>query len=186
MIQERSSSTRRAMFKEIQLRTEEKALQLLLDMPIRWSSTFVMLDRAESKKTHVNTFVYELGVKESDLRKRTKIDALMLSPDEWIRVRLFTDLLAHADRAQQAFSSDAGPSLHYALPALEGLHKAWLSRSEKVKYIDFTDALSAGVEKINEYYEKTADSDAYIFAMCMLSLNFYNDIYHVVTFSAGP
>jgi hypothetical protein len=52
-----------------------------------------------------------------------------------------------------------------ALPALEALHKAWNSRSQKPKYEDFWNALDAATAKISEYYEKTADSDAFIFAM---------------------
>ena len=32
--------------------------------------------------------------------------------------------------------------------------------------MDFWDALEAGAAKINEYYEKTAESDAYTFSMC--------------------
>jgi hypothetical protein len=71
----------------------------------------------------------------------------------------------HADNAQQAFSSDQGPSLHLALPALEVLHKAWTKRAARIKYGDFVPALNAGLAKIEEYYDRTAQSDAYTFAM---------------------
>ena len=53
-----------------------------------------------------------------------------------------------------------------AIPALEALHRAWSSRSTKPKYAEFKDALDTAVEKIEEYYDKTADSDAYTFVMC--------------------
>jgi hypothetical protein len=68
--------------------------------------------------------------------------------------------------AQQAFSSDQGSTLHLAIPALETLHKAWSSRSERVKYQYFAPALRAAANKLDEYYEKTTDSPAYIMAMC--------------------
>jgi hypothetical protein len=71
----------------------------------------------------------------------------------------------HADNAQHAFSSDRGTTLHLALPALEALHKAWSTRLTRAKYQDFVPALEAGLEKITEYYERTADSDAYTFVM---------------------
>jgi hypothetical protein len=46
--QERSSAKRKQMFKDIQQRDGvELPKQLLLDMPVQWSSTYVMLDRAE-------------------------------------------------------------------------------------------------------------------------------------------
>jgi hypothetical protein len=61
----------------------------------------------------------------------------------------------HADNAQQAFSTDQGPTLHLALPALEALWKAWSTRRDREKYADFQDGL-IGVAKISGYYEKSA------------------------------
>ena len=72
--------------------------------------------------------------------------------------------------AQQAFSSDQGSTLHLAIPALETLHKAWSSRSERMKYRYFAPALKAAANKLDEYYEKTTDSPAYIMAMCSFPL----------------
>lgn len=96
-VKERSSAQRKQLFKDIQSRPPNPSpavSQLLLDMPVRWSSTYVMLDRAEKKRPYIDTFVYELGLRESNLTKRAKIDALKLSNDEWDRVKLFTSLLA--------------------------------------------------------------------------------------------
>jgi hypothetical protein len=59
------------------------------------------------------------------------------------------------------------PTLFNAIPAIETLHAAWASRAEKNKYRSFKDALNAATAKLNSYYEKTADSDAHILAMCM-------------------
>ena len=72
-----------------------------------------------------------------------------------------------ANNAQQAFSSDQVSTLHLAIPALEALHKAWLSRSEGLKYNRFAPALKAAYTRIDEYYEKTTESPAYILAMSM-------------------
>jgi hypothetical protein len=74
-------------------------------------------------------------------------------------------LIKHADIAQQAFSAEAAPSLHNALPAVEALYAAWNKRSTKNKYKPFEAALDAGAKKLNEYYTKTAESDAHILAM---------------------
>lgn len=76
----------------------------------------------------------------------------------------------HADNAQQAFSSDQVSTLHLAIPALEALHRAWLSRAEGLKYNRFAPALKAAYTKIDEYYEKTTESPAYILAMSTSSL----------------
>ena len=71
----------------------------------------------------------------------------------------------HADNTQQVFSSDQSASLHLALPALEALHKAWTTRLSRGKYKDFRPALQAGLTKVEEYYDRTAESDTYTFVM---------------------
>ncbi|KAF8230568.1 hypothetical protein L208DRAFT_1214034, partial [Tricholoma matsutake] len=143
-----SSAKRKQRFADIQTQGGLKTThQLLLDMAF------------------IDTFVYEIGQEEKDLSKCKKIDDLFLTDAEWECVGLFNDLLAHADNAQQAFLSDKGSTLHLALPALKALHKAWTKRAERVKYIDFVPALNAGLVKIMEYYDCTADSDVYTFAM---------------------
>ncbi|KIK79119.1 hypothetical protein PAXRUDRAFT_162147 [Paxillus rubicundulus Ve08.2h10] len=87
--------------------------------------------------------------------------------NEWMCTGLFASLLVHADNAQQSFSSDSGPSLYLALPALEALHKALGSHSEQSKYEVFHTGLVAAVGKIHEYYEQTSDSDAYTMVMLL-------------------
>ena len=77
-----------------------------------------------------------------------------------------THVTQHTDNAQHAFSPDHGTALHLALPALEGLHKAWSRRLMRAKYRHFVPALKAGLGKIEEYYERNPDSDASIFPMC--------------------
>lgn len=50
-VQERSSSQRKQHFKDIQIRDEVQIpKQLILDMKIRWGSTYAMLNRAETLK----------------------------------------------------------------------------------------------------------------------------------------
>lgn len=133
---------------------------------------------------HVDQFVADMARTEKDRSKRQKLDDLQLSSDEWDRVKRCLDLLAvrltsffisahmlnspsqHADHAQQGFSSEEGPSLHLALPALEAIQHAWIKRASRSKYQEFTPALEAGCEKVKEYFEKTADSEVYTFALC--------------------
>ncbi|KAF9235592.1 hypothetical protein BU15DRAFT_77821 [Melanogaster broomeanus] len=105
--------------------------------------------------------VAEKKKKADSIVKRKKIDELKLTEEEWGWVKLFTSLLAHADNAQQSFSSDKGPTLQHALPALEALHKAWSKHAEAARYEPFQEGLTAATDKIVDYYERTADSDAY-------------------------
>ncbi len=67
-----------------------------------------------------------------------------------------------------------------ALPALEALHKAWSTRYSRTQYADFQDGLNAGIDKIVDYYDRSADSDAYIMAMCMIYSTNDSDIYSLL------
>ena len=125
--QERSSAKRKELFRTVQVEkaadkiktgtskpdeTIEQVKQLILDMPIRWSSTHGMLYRAVTLREvcfylflllicfddvnlfkAVDTFVSYMAREEPDRAKRAKLDALQLSNDEWQRVQLFLSLL---------------------------------------------------------------------------------------------
>ncbi|KAJ6553064.1 hypothetical protein B0H19DRAFT_157702 [Mycena capillaripes] len=96
-----------------------------------------------------------------------KIRGLKLTPEEWARVDKFTGLLAHAEKAQQAFSSGTIPSLHRAIPALEALHSAWSKRALLPEYNHYAPALNKAAEKIDEYYQKTSRSTVQVMAMVL-------------------
>jgi hypothetical protein len=109
-LQERSSSKRKEMWKTIQMKANDiRPVQLILDMKVRWSSTYLMLDRAERKKDVrskysvmtiiyfsqcVDVFVDELRWEEQDSAKRDKIRELKLTSEEWARVNTFLGLLS--------------------------------------------------------------------------------------------
>ncbi|KAJ7330883.1 hypothetical protein DFH08DRAFT_814973 [Mycena albidolilacea] len=136
-VKERSSSKRKQLFCEIQLRRSPVAAakQMILDMK------------------DVDTFAFEIPQEESG-EKREKLEALRLKSDEWARVDLFPNLIACTEEAQHAFSSDLRSTLHLTIPALEKLHAQWKLASEEAKYSVFWPALEAAMEKVDEYYQK--------------------------------
>ena len=79
-------------------------------------------------------------------------------------------LQQHADDAQQAFSAATIPTLQHALPALEKLYTSWDKAATKIRYRTFVPALTAGMAKLNTYYQRSAESDAHIMAMGKTSL----------------
>lgn len=92
--QQRSSAKCTEKFKDLQCAEDiANALVLLLDMKVRWSSTYIMLRRALSLKGFVNDFVYVLSWEETNKEKRRKIDGLELLENEWQEVALFCELL---------------------------------------------------------------------------------------------
>ncbi|KAF8422828.1 hypothetical protein L210DRAFT_989776 [Boletus edulis BED1] len=66
--QEHSSAKWKELFQQVQLQDKpnhpscKQPLQLLLDMPIRWSSTYVMLECSDTLKEDVDTFIWVLVV----------------------------------------------------------------------------------------------------------------------------
>ncbi|KIK75912.1 hypothetical protein PAXRUDRAFT_171268, partial [Paxillus rubicundulus Ve08.2h10] len=92
---------------------------------------------------------------------------LMLTEGEWKRVKLFASLVTHADDARQSFSSDKGCTLQHALTALEALHKAWTIHPDYERYIELSNGLDAATDKLAEYYNCTADSDAYTLSILL-------------------
>jgi hypothetical protein len=99
------------MWKTVQSKAgNPRPVQLLLDMKVRWSSTYLMLDRAERNKAvstsefincwysfffqSVDIFVDELRWEETDSSKREKLRSLKLDNDEWQRVNMFLGLLS--------------------------------------------------------------------------------------------
>ncbi|KAJ7809562.1 ribonuclease H-like domain-containing protein, partial [Mycena olivaceomarginata] len=179
-VKERSSSKRKELFKTIQTRSQADpaviAKQMVLDMKVRWSSTFAMLKRGyqlrkattldELFAQEVNKFVFEISQEESG-EKSKKLAALRLEEEEWERVELFVHILKSAEKAQHAFSADMRSTLHLAIPALEQLHTTWSKRATTAKYARFWSALNEALEKVNEYYEKTSTSNVYTFAMVL-------------------
>jgi hypothetical protein len=116
----------------IQIKMNDRVvLQLILDMKVRWSSTYLMLDRAERKKQvhhnskakiviyhlfsqSVDAFVDELRWEEQDSSKRDKIRELKLTTEEWARVNIFLDLLSVC----LSLSSTYNSLMYFSMPIM--------------------------------------------------------------------
>ncbi|KAG6871518.1 hypothetical protein C0992_010789, partial [Termitomyces sp. T32_za158] len=92
-VKERSSAKRKQLFFNLQKKAGLHPRQLLGDMPIRWSSTYVMLDRAEKLKEFIEPFLHTIAGDEKDRKKRLKLSNLIPTKKEWDRVSLFLKLL---------------------------------------------------------------------------------------------
>ncbi|KAJ7105653.1 ribonuclease H-like domain-containing protein, partial [Mycena epipterygia] len=139
--------------------------QMVLDMKVRWSSTYAMFDCGYNLRADVDKFVFEIAMDETG-EKCKKLVELQLTEAEWSRVNLFLDLL-FAEHSQHQFSSDLKSTLHLALSALEALHNGWTQCTADLKYSHFKDALKQALEKVDEYYQKPSNSDAYMLAMVL-------------------
>lgn len=130
----------------------------------------------------MDSFIFDISYEEKDRDKRDKLSALQLTEAEWDRIDLFQNVLQmttsscfalrqlitcgqSAQNAQHAFSADLRSTLHLAIPALEKLHAEWTAKSAQPKYSVFHDALGEALSKVDEYYQKTSNSNSYMFAM---------------------
>lgn len=80
-------------------------------------------------------------------------------------ITTLTPNLQHADNAQHTFLTASRPTLYTVLPALEKLYIGWEKASKKPRYKAFVPALTAGLAKLDECYQRTGTSDAHIMAM---------------------
>ncbi|KAJ6609809.1 ribonuclease H-like domain-containing protein, partial [Mycena sp. CBHHK59/15] len=64
-------------------------------------------------------------------------------------------------------STSVKSTLHLTLPALETLHAHWTKCAADPLYSDFAATLQQALEKVDEYYQKTSNSNTYMFAMVL-------------------
>ncbi|KAF8144961.1 ribonuclease H-like domain-containing protein, partial [Mycena galopus ATCC 62051] len=130
-------------------------------------SVFLFQLQALTFNQAVDQFVSAIAASERDREKSDKLETLQLSADEWTRIDLFLNVLQSAQDAQHQFSSDLRSTLHLAIPALEKLHAEWTSKGSREKYLPFHEAIEAALMKVDEYYQKTGNSNSYVLAMVL-------------------
>ena len=72
------------------------------------------------------------------------------------------------DCYHQMCSSNRSPTLHQVIPVLETLCSRWERRLEDPEFDIFHDTIRLGLEKLNKYYKRLDNTDAYILAMHLL------------------
>ena len=94
--------------------------------------------------------------------------------------RCLTDLWQHTDNAQQAFLVALIPMLQDALPSLKKLYASWEKAASTMHFKTFVPAITAGMDKLNTYYQHSAESDAHLMAIGSVffstSLTFTNSL----------
>ncbi|KIJ23090.1 hypothetical protein M422DRAFT_81167, partial [Sphaerobolus stellatus SS14] len=177
-VKARSSSQRKELFLRIQSEGSSSQPQtpvvaqrpqpcmLPVDMVVRWSSTFMLAHTGLSLKDSIQYFVFQMSTAEKDETKRKKLRELLLSDREWANLKEFHDILMISDNAQQAFSSETYPTLSMGIPALEAMHAGYTRKRRKVS-ASLHEAVVAALSKIEDYYDKTSCSDAYLVSMAV-------------------
>ncbi|KAF8335507.1 hypothetical protein F5887DRAFT_890288, partial [Amanita rubescens] len=97
--------------------------------------------------------------------------AFALSADDWHRIADARDILADANRVQQAFSSESKATLWQALPLIEDLQTRWEKKRDGStgfeRFSVYRPAIQDGLDKLKKYYVKFDEKPAYILALIL-------------------
>ncbi|KAJ7794391.1 hypothetical protein B0H14DRAFT_3557446 [Mycena olivaceomarginata] len=168
-VKERSSSKRKELFKTIQTRSQADpaviAKQMVLDMKVRWSSTFAMLKRGYQLRKASSRFTRGKQICFRNLSRSSRLYGWKKrNGNAWnclftySRVRRRHSMLSPLICGQH-FTSQSRPWSSYI--------RRGVKRATTAKYARFWSALNEALEKVNEYYEKTSTSNVYTFAMVL-------------------
>ncbi|KAF5347876.1 hypothetical protein D9757_013414 [Collybiopsis confluens] len=152
----RGSNLRRDHFIHCVKQIMQKELQLILDMDIRWSSTYLMVER---------------GI---ILRLANLARTHFLSDEDWALLIEMKNALEVPHLFQQCLSSEKTPTLCDAIPAFEAMAAKWLDLQDTSPRLSA--ALRAGLDKLNEYIYLIRPIPAYTLAMAInpvMKLDFY-------------
>ncbi|THU82844.1 hypothetical protein K435DRAFT_690762 [Dendrothele bispora CBS 962.96] len=153
----RQSSLRRQFFAEILETLKEKNLQLLRDVVTRWSSTFLMIERATLLRNAIDHFLSS--------NKFPELRHLCLENADWDLITMYKKILEVPHAFQQKLSGEATPTLSGAIPSFEAVVSRW--KQMKREMVSMSDVIQEGIEKLESYMERISDIPAYTLAMSM-------------------
>ncbi|KDN38535.1 hypothetical protein RSAG8_09424, partial [Rhizoctonia solani AG-8 WAC10335] len=133
-----------------------RVLELILDVPTRWSSTRSMLDR----------FVEEYPAVWEYLNKNKEIFSDLIMSD--LEFKVLQDILVCLNvphSAQELLSAEQTPSLSLAFPVYDQLIYSWRQVGKRLGPYEY--AIECGVAKIEEYVARSRSSPIHIIAMVM-------------------
>ncbi|CAE6470177.1 unnamed protein product [Rhizoctonia solani] len=133
-----------------------RVLQLILDVPTRWSSTRSMLDR----------FAEEYPAIWEYLNKNKEIFAELIMSD--LEFRVLQDILACLNvphRAQELLSSEQTPTLSLVFPVYDQLIYSWRQLAKCLG--PYSHAIECGIAKIEDYMALSRSSLVHIVVMVM-------------------
>ncbi|KAJ2913342.1 hypothetical protein MD484_g7075, partial [Candolleomyces efflorescens] len=127
----------------------------LRDMDVRWSSTFLMVDRLLE--------IYPAVEKLLNTDKYKDLRHYLLSSDELDRLDQIRRFLYIPHTIQEAVSADQTPTLPITLPAYENLLQ--MLKAFKAQEPEIAHGVQASIEKLQEYLVKTRRTKVYAIAM---------------------
>ncbi|KAH7325342.1 ribonuclease H-like domain-containing protein, partial [Rhizoctonia solani] len=132
-----------------------RPLQLILDCPTRWSSTYYMIDR----------FLYLYPAVTRYIASVPALAEHTITHRDFEVLYDIRTVLGLAHRVQELLSSDKTPTLSYALPLYHALIDQWRQLQHTLPALSY--AIGAGIKKIEDYIARVWLSPAYIIVMAL-------------------
>lgn len=130
------SPKRKQTYEECCVSLNVKKLDLIKDVPTRWNSTFLMLERAFSMKTVLDFMCSE------------KIEFNEYAIQDWNNVKLLIDFLQPFYEATVMLSIHEYPSIYYVIPVIDSL----LDHMQQFQNVNLLkNSVNAMIAKLNEY-----------------------------------
>ncbi|KIM34693.1 hypothetical protein M413DRAFT_75735, partial [Hebeloma cylindrosporum] len=155
----RASSIRRQCFSELAMKHFGDDVQLLRDVDTRWSSTYLMIERALFCKSVIVKFLSMPDFE--DLRR------YYLTGADWEALQAFYDILSIPHAFQQRLSAEKTPTVCEAIRSFSAISEVWKEHQDQ--YPETSNIVQAGIDKLEEYSDRTSLTPAYTVAMCTSS-----------------
>ncbi|EKM60179.1 uncharacterized protein PHACADRAFT_189306 [Phanerochaete carnosa HHB-10118-sp] len=126
-------------------------LQLLKDVETRWSSTYLMIDRAILLREAIEQFLY--GSEFAESRKYS------MNNEEWKALEVFHEILQVPHAFQQLLSSESTPTLISVLSAFEAMKLHWQEQQAKVS--NAAGIIQQGLDKSEDHRDHNCSCNAY-------------------------
>ncbi|KAH9952539.1 ribonuclease H-like domain-containing protein, partial [Russula dissimulans] len=154
-LQIRASSTRRDNFDNILKSLGVPSLMLIRDVDTRWSSTFLMIERALTLQHAIDQYLaeYDLDNQFHDI--------------DWSRLSTMKEILQLPHLYQQILSSKKTPTICKVLPAFQGVLTK-LKEYQRDHGYEFFAVLQSGIDKLEEYQQEIESIPTYTLAICKL------------------
>ncbi|KAF8874717.1 ribonuclease H-like domain-containing protein, partial [Gymnopilus junonius] len=144
LLQIRASSLHCEAFSKLAKEQFLHDLQLLHDMEVWWSSTFLMIECAIKCKPVILRFL-----KQDDFSELCQYE---LNDDDWDVLEAFLDILSIPHEFQQALSSEKTLTLCDTISHFNAIIQVWKEYQDE--YPKTEDIVEAGIIKLQKYYDQ--------------------------------
>jgi hypothetical protein len=122
-----------------------KPIALSIDMPVRWNSTYYMLEHALAMEAPITALCASQTL---DISMRD----IIISTKEWELLHNLEDFFKIFKRASEKVQADGYPTLNYCLPYYLRLMNKIKIMKKTVKHASIAEACTIAFNKLDDYY----------------------------------